>query len=206
MIHNALRTYAKLLDAIRRAAGESAGTDFSGVERLSETLVPVLDIWRRPEHALLRGEKLFARRVNSAAVAARFSSVELVNPTGSQVLAVVQRIKCSSGNAIIAIDNGAALGVTATTNGIVVDGRNATLGFDSTCTLVTGDFAATVANPQDFVTFAGGAAGASTFGSDFPWILPPGRKLFMVCDTVNTAINMTVLWWERPLLPNEARA
>lgn len=196
MIHNQLTNYAQLLAGFRRALGEM-GPNFSGIERAGETLTPTIDLWSLPEWALARGEQLFARDGISqgAGGAGVFSSEEFVNPAGSGVLAVILEIFNSSSNVFVGVDNGPALGAVATARGVNLDARIGTnLGELSRCTIVTGQLAGGVALPVDLIL--------QNTRSVRPYILPPGRKLF-VSPGANQASAIGFFWSERPLLPAE---
>lgn len=202
-LHNGLKEYTSLLRGVARAVGEQAGAqDFQGIERLGETLTPVLDIWGQPEWSLLRGQIQFARRMNSPAVAARFSGLELVNPTGSNKLVVVEAIftGATAQDVDFQTDTGGALGATATFRGVATDTRYPQLGESSMCTLVSGDFAAGASLTQ-YRTNATTPAQPLFTGK---FVLAPGTKLWLLGTTVNTALSASLRWSERTLLTNES--
>ncbi len=66
--------------------------DSGGIERLSETLQPVMDVWRLPEAGRLRREALCAGNVAVGAVAAERGRVQLRNPANSGLLVVVRQV------------------------------------------------------------------------------------------------------------------
>lgn len=199
-VHNGLHEYTRLLDAAARAVGEKSGAqDFSGIERFGETLTPIMDLWALPEWAILRGEILFARRQEAPAVAARFSSTELVNPTGSGVLAVVLTVLVDFSTVEGSVDSGVSIAANPVVRrGVALDTRFPQLGEVSRCTVTTGDVAANVALPQFRL--------ATQAVVPMPFILRPGKKLFMINVTANTAMGNSLVWSERPLLPTEDRA
>lgn len=197
-VHNGLHEYTRLLDAAARAIGEKSGAqDFSGIERFGETLTPTMDLWALPEWALLRGEILFGRSVFNAANPATFQSVEVVNPAGSNVLAVLLEIDNRNGGVEPGLDVGPALGVVATVRGAAHDGRYP-FGELSRCTLVLGRLAGPTAIPQD--NLIGGSR------TSRPYILVPGTKLMLIAPAANTDVGLSVFWSERVLLPSEERA
>lgn len=73
VIHNSLNRATELLRGFRRTLGLSEG----GIERVSETLYPTFDIWTHPEMAVPRGEYPWCSRIQQAAVAAQYGSVEV---------------------------------------------------------------------------------------------------------------------------------
>lgn len=195
-LHNGLTSNPKLQEAYRRALGEQSQS-FSGLERGSESLQPIMDLWALPEWALLRGERLFSLQVSAPAVAARNSSVELVNPAGSGILAVVLEQRATFSTGRIETDTGAAIAANpVTANGRPHDARLIQAGtVVSQCRVVTGDVAAGVANPMEEL--------AATASTTRPWVIQPGRKLFIIHPTQNTALGWSIFWSERNLLSNE---
>jgi hypothetical protein len=195
-IHNAIHRFTGLLSAYRKALGE-ASEAFSGIERGGETLTPTIDLWSLPEWKLPRGEILYSRHVTSPGVALRFSSVELVNPVGSRVIAVCSVLLMDGGtNVQLAVENGVALGVTATTRGAPNDARHPGIAAASSkCTVVTGDLAAGIAVPQFNLI--------QDMQLDVPWILIPGSKLFGIASTVATGFDFSLVWSERELQDGE---
>lgn len=200
--HNYLAYGTTLSQAAGVAGGLADGQD--GMGRLGETLQPVLDIWNRPEHRILRGEITFARRMNSAAVAARFSALEFVNPSDSTKLAVITAISGEDYPQAydLVVDSGAALGATATQRGVAADTRYRLLGEASICTIVSGDFAAGASLPQ--WRTASGSAPVPFVG--VPFVIAPGFKLFIMGTVVNTAVRASLCWTERQAMPGELQS
>jgi len=200
--HNALKYGPSISKAASTAAGGGYGD--VGVSRLSETLTPTMNLWQRPEWELLRGEILFARSVLVSAVAARNSSAELINPTGSQKLVVLRLIEVilATGLVEFSIDSGAALAANpVTARGVALDGRFPQLGETSIATLVTGDLAAGATNVQ-WRTREAGKLGTAPL----PWVLSPGRKLFAVTFGVLESFQANFYWSERSPFPGELQA
>lgn len=196
MLHNALTSNPTLQRAFRRALGEMSN-NFSGLERGSESLQPVMDLWALPEWAIIRGEIIFSRQTSIAAGGAgTFTSLELVNPTGSGILAVLLEIWNNSGIVQGSVDSGTAIGAGATRRGLANDARFPQLGEVSTCTVVEGAAAvAGISLPQDAL-FQGER-------SMRPYILPPGRKFTLFQSAANTLLSASFLWTERRLLSDE---
>lgn len=88
MIHNAVQHGRGLLDSIGRLIG--LDSEEEGVVRLSESLYPVVDIWRLPEAAHLRNETLMAGATAITAVAAEFPFIGFRNQSTSGVIAVIE--------------------------------------------------------------------------------------------------------------------
>lgn len=111
--HNALN--ASLLGkAIRSALGIRDGV--STIERFGETLDPVIDLWGRPEWAILRGERLWAASPSQGAVAGEFSTVGVYNPTDSGLIVVVEgfALASSAANHVLYARLGQNVSFTAT--------------------------------------------------------------------------------------------
>jgi hypothetical protein len=193
--------------SISSAAAVASGGGYSdvGISRLSESLVVSLPLWQRREFDLLRGEIPFARQLTVAAVAARFSAIEIVNASTNTKLLVLRFIFPGNSTPFLAtIDTGAAIVANPVTNrGVCVDGRFPQLGEVSTCTLVTGDAAAGATLPQWRFSVTAGA-GPVTYVPR--WILPPGRKLVLIGEAANTAIAAGIYFTERQPFPGELQA
>ena len=87
MIFNELRR-SSLGRALKTALGAMDGA----LERFGETLTPTIDLWARPEWALLRDEELFGTLAAQAAGGVgTFAKVGVFNPAGSNLLVVVLR-------------------------------------------------------------------------------------------------------------------
>jgi len=83
--HNELRR-GDLSRALKNLLADSRG---GGLERYGETLTPVIDMWSRPEFALLRGEALFGEIEPVPAVVGELGMAGIVVPAASGMLAVV---------------------------------------------------------------------------------------------------------------------
>lgn len=94
LVHNALNRATELLRGFRAAVGlVDSGY---GVERISETLVPTLNIWSgqdSPEWFALRGEKRAFGYYDLAALAGNYSMLQIYNP--HQLIVVVDEIRAS---------------------------------------------------------------------------------------------------------------
>lgn len=97
-VHNGLHHFVREQTAFRKILRE-ADEGFSGIERAGETITPVVNLWERPEWAVLRGETPWSLFHAQAAVAAEFGFVGLRNPASSGGIAVVERIRVWSATA-----------------------------------------------------------------------------------------------------------
>lgn len=192
-LHNGLTSNPKLQEAFRRILGEQSQF-FAGLERASESLQPVIDMWSMPEWALLRGEIIFSQTTSIAANAGTFQSQEFVNAAGSGVIAVMLEIRNLSNDVRVCVDAGTALGVVATTRGIANDSRFLS-GEVSRCTIVTGQLVAGSALTQEFL--------GTSVVSTHPYIIAPGDKLTIINNAVNNGVITNLLWTERQILGTE---
>jgi len=198
--HNALKYGPVISKAGSIAAGGGYGD--VGISRLGETLQPVIDLWSRPEWALLRSEILFARFADSAAVAARFSSIEFVNPAGSQIVAVVSFVLPTTASEMN-LDAGTAIAANPlVTRGRARDSRYRQLGDSSICTITTGDLAAGLVGPQRRFNGVTGGDLVDRQG----WVITPGQKLFIIGTAVLTQVTANLGWSERAAFPGELQA
>lgn len=94
-VHNSLDRATDLTRGIRRAVG-MVGPD-GGVERLGETLTPIMDVWSRPEWNALRGDWLQWCFAAVGAGGAGTRSIARLRPVStSKMLVVVHLIECNT--------------------------------------------------------------------------------------------------------------
>lgn len=198
--HNQLSFATALSRAAALASG--IGEEQPGMTRLGETLQPVLDLWSRPEWALIRGENGFARNVTSVAVAARFSTIELTLATTVRVMAVVRLLSAATTAIQAQIDSGVAVAANpVTSRGLPLDDRFPVAGQVSQLLITTGDTAAGANLPQvEYPSLA-----FPQPDEQWAWVLVPGSRLFLASTAVNTTIAANLIWYERQLLPGEER-
>lgn len=205
VIHNALqRTH--LSSALTRILGATKGS--SGIERYGETLTPTLDLWSRPEWAYPRKEWLVALAVSGGPVAGEYTIAALVNPAGSNVLAVIERVEMwASAQAFLwaarALDTVATATLGLVGRGIARDARNTggTL-LPGRCNVYVGTDAAAVGT--EF--YAGSTpAGGGNFGScnAVPLVLSPGQAFLFRSGTANVANTFSLSWREVLAQPGE---
>jgi hypothetical protein len=202
-IHNELKRATDLLRGFRRAVGI---VDAGGVERLGETLTPVLDVWARPECSILRGEEMWAGSITAGPVAGQYSCAALSPPT--------------SGNRIIIVDAYIIRAATSATIRVGVDAREAGLSAAAATYSIRDD---RITTQVPSALLYGGTAGAPTSPAgywqdysistgayvrpEFPIVLlPGGRSLcFRYDGAVNLAFYVGCIWRERQLIPGEYR-
>lgn len=208
LIHNALSRAGAIQAGIRRAVGVQESE--AGVERLGETLTPVMDLWSRADWAVLRGGRLCALSILQAAVVNEFGMAALRNPVGSNLLVVVERIgfdvgadmTCFLEMATVA-EVDASLGTLTT--GSVRDRRESSSFFSRT-QVATGTDLLSSLNAGAFVIDRIASSTDRFFRIAPPVILPPGQCVNIVGGTSNTALVGIFAWEERALLPGEVRA
>lgn len=198
-VHNEIRRFGALLSAFQNATGLEQD---AGIERLSETLTPIFDIWRLPEHAYLRGEVLCWGFASATAVAGQNGHVQLLNPAGSPVLAVIELVEISAEvgglYSILAYDGTvfAEGGAKRTRDRRWPDART------PISQLRVGTNVGVVGGSTSFHRYVVGGA------EIIPWdprgyILGPGCGILVEADQVNTRLNVNWLWRERRPLRSE---
>lgn len=201
-IHNELRRSGGLLSAIRAILGVTDPD--SGVERFGETLTPVLDPWRRPEHAFLRGERLASGVLLSQFDAAGDTAhVALVNPAGSRSLVVVHFVRTAGATADLRVATEAAILAA----GFVEAGeRNwrdrrgpgPSSAVESTARLFRGSIVGTVGSAITITSTT-----HQLYDQHFPVILSPGSALNVRSSAIDLDLTVELHWHERIALPGE---
>jgi hypothetical protein len=200
-LHNAIRRAGGLLTAFQDFIGLEQD---AGVERLGETLTPVLDLWAHPEAAYLREEKLVGYSIASAAVAGELSAAALVNPTSSGKLIVVERVTTRQGGVASVFLASATEAVIAATLALVGNGEVADTRWTRTTTGVfyTGSDPAVVSlNSVDRILSIANEDVAFPIG--LPFILSPGFGLLANDTAANTILYSNWRWRERRAFPGE---
>jgi len=200
--HNAIKYFPNLARLGERAFG--LDDNEQSITRLSETLQGSVDLWSQPEFALYRGDVIFARApATIVAVVARFGIASLINPVGSNTIAVLRQAYMSGATASLEAAVGGGGSVAAnpvTTQGVAIDTRYPPAGESSVCTIVTGDVAAGITLPQ-WVTQA--ANNLTTITPMLPVIIIPGRKVDWINTTANQPYRIQLVWTERKPFPGE---
>lgn len=200
-IHNEL-SRGTLSRALTLAVGAARGE--SGLERYGETLTPVLDLWSRPEFALLRGEVLWAQLATLTAVVGEYSGAAIINPTGSGLLVLVNGMVRGGGASFTwGIATEAALVATYAGNTFVatpIDGRKYKPGLLTGT--ATGPGIVFGSDPAPQVIASLGQVTTTALTSDerpfqFPIILRPGQAALIETANVNTGTNAAFWGWAR---------
>jgi hypothetical protein len=202
-LHNELRRAGQFQRGFLLALGITDSD--SGVERLGETLTPIIDLWSRPEWHFVRDERITGFTLVSIAVAAEFTGQAIVNPAGSNRLVVVElaayRAELAFDVALQVVTEAQATVTYTVANSLrPLDTRWP--GVSGVITLRDGsDAAATLGGTNIDFTFP-----PSTLGRQFvnlPVVLSPGFGLAMIGQTVNTAFRGIWRIRDRLALPGE---
>lgn len=207
-LHNELRR-GQLSRAVTRLLGMQVGA--VGIERLSESLTPVLDMWGRPEFAYLRKEDRFQSGQQAAGAAGTTSYCHLRVPLGSNILCIVDRIIVQDpSGAGGSFDIGLTTPNASGTPGSVMDVRR-------NRGLAVGTGAVSVALASARTDIAGDAvafsvvpirvrctASIATIDLDgLGYVLAAGEALSIRANAVNTAVGANFIWRERAASPGE---
>lgn len=200
-VHNALHRATDLLRGIRRAVGLDSGED-PGVERISETLQPILDMWGRPEFSVLRGEGLFARDYSVAAGAGVRAKLQIFNPAGSKRLVMIDEVYATANTAgyiSFWLHNG-----NLTTLGNNLSRRDTRF---PTATMVARSYTeATAGNPSGTHMLRYGVLADQGARIPVAWVLPQGWGLTITHLTDNVTLYVSWIGRERVMMPGELLA
>lgn len=182
-----------------------AGDADVAIERLGETLTPVLDPWGSPERLYLLGEWLCAGRADVGAGGAGFRSlIILENPANSRYIATVDQVYVQgSAGAVMFLawlfdlQLGAEGGGTA----FLDSRRQRNTNIDTVLQLRVRNNAADTAN-QRLIRDLANAAGTPVW-SPTRIILRPGSAVYLKPGADNVAISGGFEWRERAALPGE---
>ena len=202
-LHNAL-TRGPWTTAVKAILGFTKSD--GGIERFGETLMPVLDLWERPEFAFLRQEKLCVQQATVGAVVGELGAYALVNSAGSNSIVVVEAAGFQS--AVIAsfgrlsrVTETAARATLGTSvgHGTGRDSRDLTLpgmaeGISGTDPAGIG--ALMELHGQD-------VANTGFFFQTPPYIIAPGQALVIQDGTANEAFTGFFKWYERAAFRGE---
>lgn len=211
-LHNKLEQYPQLLKGFNVATGLLENEE--GVIRLGETLTPTIDLFNgRREWALLRGEQWYARRTFIAAGGAGTNAaIGLGNPANSGFAAclVAASVTPAAGNQACSLyaysyATAAAQWGAAAAKGIPMDRRRQTLVAGSICDILNGNTPVGIPAGGFDLDYRLKAALDTIDFVALPQMLYAGDAIMVVANTVVTAINVNLVWYERKCVVNEAR-
>lgn len=190
--------FAQVLSRFFQLTGSTGPVE----DRVSPT-AQLLSEALHPELGWYRQERPAAAALTQIAVAAQFSSVGILNRTGSGAIAVVDGVLIpgKAGQQDLRVGFGAAGSQSATTTAAILR--------DSRYGLQRGTIVGvTRANAAQLVSF-GTTHTLSIFAGDppvyleGPWVLGPGAILYVENVAVNQLVEANFLWRERPVEEGE---
>lgn len=207
-LHNGIKYGTDLVAAVNVLSGVDPASP--GVERLSESLTPILDPYARDDEAVLRREHLWGTTINSPAVAAEFSITAVVNPLANQIqglILVVTKALFRGGGAAGSFMGWSSRALIAATLTQVGNAANLDSRFSNTL----------VPRTTPIETWAGSDGAATLSGnieeelpltpysafSFTPIMLKPGTGIYICAQTVNTSLQTKYRGYYRMALPGE---
>lgn len=200
-LHNELRR-GPWSAAISSALGD---TREGGVERFGETLTPVVNIWERPDWAVLIRHHLLYLSGFQAAVAGEFSCIVFQPPptTNAESILVIDRLLISGTIQCLVGYDALPAGAVELTLKDFLDQRARPAPAQRPLSRVFQDSNAASALTGPFLRFTGGVAGSNVLEGPFILSSVQGLSLVVECGTVNTSITVTAFGRERQLMPSE---
>jgi hypothetical protein len=195
-LHNALRGEPISL-SLRRMFGGDASLS---VERLGETLQPVINPWDHPECRYLRGEVPFSASSTLGATAAEFTGVALRNPSSSNVIAVITEVSVAGAATMAFLGWGTSIASYGGTTTLVSRDRRVSGVPHLTCN--HGSDTATQINGGVIERLQGAAAETRYFKA-VPLVLIPGFVLIIENATVNLGLEFNYVGYARPVVTGE---
>lgn len=196
--HNGLRFIPELI----RGVGIIAGLDDSegGLERLGETLTPIVNPWERDDWAYVIGERWCTGYTATPSAAGTNSAVGLRNPlaTSKHNLLVKRSVIGASSVADqyeLRVRAESATGVLGVQTVFSRDTRFNPLGNGGSARILQGRDAVKAtfgAGPLTYVA----AAASDVFVDEAGFVLSPGYELWWIRNTQNQGINVSWSWRE----------
>lgn len=176
----------------------------SGVERLGESMTPILDLWSsaRPDWALYRNEKLVFLHGFQAAVAGELSCIVFEAPAAPNNILIIDEIHVvGTGQHLVGYDARPAGAVEVTTKDFL-DQRARPIAAARPRSRVFTDTNVASAVTGPFFRFTGATAGNNILKG--PFILL-GNNLALIVEhqTANSSDVVTAFGREREMLPSE---
>jgi len=190
-VHNALHR-GDVAAALKNALGVTDPED--GLERFSETLQPVLDLWELPEWAILLRRRLWTAYGSVAAGGAGTVTQIALGTAQTDTLTVIERVFCDVA-ALATLLTGLS-GFGTGLGGTMRDGRMQGI------LAQTSSFTKNSAVVRSIT--AGGARLSAGEWTPGPWIVRGSvRQLLVEADALNTAMLVTAMGYEYNILPTE---
>lgn len=202
-LHNEIRQ-GTLSVAATRALGV---TRLGGIERFSETITPVLNLWGMPEWAYLRGESLAAwSRFVAAGGAATFAGAFLCNPLANKLLVVVEALSgvpaTTQLQLVMALDADVS-GVYGSSSFGALRDRRPVGRFPTVSTAIIRYGTPAALPTSQIIEHQQSAAATTKAFLSVPIVLPPGTAVGVHDPVANEQLFANFTWRERPPYPGE---
>jgi hypothetical protein len=208
-LHNAIAYGTDLQHALLRAMGGADEAETG--TRIGETIVPICDIWSKPEWPFLRAELHAMVGMSVGAVVGEQSACALFNPTGSGYLVTISHANVSAqvaGTVFVSIATEAQISATLGTGIATIpidtrwyDRRSPGLQAGTIAQARTGSDAGTIG-----IVGERARVSAVNLMQDLlapPVVLHPGFGFVAQFQTANNFFEMNLHFYERRLLPGE---
>lgn len=200
-IHNELTGRSGFISRAIRNALQVENAEV-GVERLSETLNPIMDLWSRPEWNLLRGERIWTASPSTAGIAGEQAVLGVRNPAGSNLIVVVEDVYVT-GALVFELR-------AAPTGAYVPDGISTANARDSRVAQLTGISTQSMASsdvaPPGVVRYFQATTNANGIFYRIEFVLTPGFDFYVVSLNANQGMVATIRGRERPAFAGELTA
>jgi len=165
--------------------------------------------WELAENALLAGWRGYQANDWEGPVAGQYSSIQLQNPVGSNIVCVVRSIWSQANAAAAAyllfVDTipGTIFGGAPLATRVRIDTRGTDPLTLQGGAVVTSGSGVGAPPYQSRVIVQPATGGTNT---DVVYVITPGYGLLIQGGTLNTEIRAGLMWWERAMEPSEAAA
>lgn len=159
----------------------------------------------RPEWEYVKGATLAGARSTVAAVAGNFSCATLVNPLGSNLIVVLNRVNvltAAGSGGVVRIEDGSIVGTPVTAG--VRDGRWMPPGAGAAGARPRAQVFAFAKAALSLATPLWGFPQASFVSFDEPLVIRPNQSIVLEVTVANIGISdVSFQWYERPAQPGE---
>lgn len=177
--------------------------ELNAVSTLAPEVLPVTSPWERPEFWALLGGSLGTARLNQSAVAANFSSAGIVNPNGSGVLVIVERVLRILPVAGAFVDYGTLRSQQALTSIVSSFDHRDLRRASATVAAGLGARPVIGAHVGAAYNITGAIPVEAAGWTPLDVILAPGQSWGCTTRAMNTELEIAVQWRERPVMPDE---
>lgn len=204
-IHNELRRAARIANAVKAILGDTDSDN--GLERFSETLQPVVNLWDRIEWATLAGEVPWWDTAVKAAVVARFSTILVINPANSGLIITVSGFSYNNhatGIQVVGSLTGGAGAGAGTVVSTFADARDRRVGSSQSTPVVirTSDEVADLVTRSHGLDQVGANDGLMV---PIPVVLDPNSNFVIGCSVANVGFSASLFGTVRRAFPDELK-